>query len=389
MAALLLEAGIVFAVLAVGGALAARLDQSVIPAYIVAGLLVGPFSPIEPLSVVETREFVALLSELGVILLLFFIGLEFNVGRLVANRSRMVRAGVVDLGVNFTAGALLGLALGFGPFGSLLLAGVVYISSSAVVTKTLVDLGWIADPESEAILGVLVFEDVAIAVYLAVVVALVEAGGDPNAVLVSLGTAGVVVVGLLLLATVGTPLLDRAFDVGSDELFVLRVLAATVLVGGVAVALGVSEAVAAFFLGTAFASTDHVQRIERVIVSERDIYAAVFFFAIGLQMDPVAVAGVAGPVLLLAAVTAVAKVASGYAGGLAYDLSPRRAVRTGLGLVARGEFSLVVAALALQAGLPEVASVAVGYVLVMSVLGTVLMRYSAPVERLVAPGATA
>jgi CPA2 family monovalent cation:H+ antiporter-2 len=383
MAALLLEAGVVLGVIAVGGALAGRLDQSVIPAYILVGLLVGPFSPVESLSVVQSREFIDLLAELGVVLLLFFIGLEFNVGRLVDSGDRMLKAGGVDLAVNFTAGGLLGLLLGFGPLGALLLAGVTYISSSAVVTKTLVDLGWIADPESEAILGVLVFEDVVIAVYLAIVAALLGGGGT-TAILTSLALAGALIVGLLLLATVGTPLLDRLFQTASDELFVLRVLALAVLVGGVALALGVSEAVAAFFLGTAFAGTDHVERIERVLVSERDIYAAVFFFAIGLETDPSTVVGVLVPVLLLAAVTAVTKFASGYAGGRAYGLSGRRAVRTGLGLVARGEFSLVIAALALSAGLPGVASVAVGYVLVMSVLGTVVMRYSGPFERLAA-----
>lgn len=380
MAAVLLEAGVVFGAIALGGGVATRFDQSVIPAYILVGLFVGPFSPVEALSVVETQEFIDLLAELGVVLLLFFIGLEFNVGRLVESRDRMARAGVIDFAANFAAGGLVGLAIGLGPLGALLLAGVTYISSSAVVTKTLVDLGWIADPESEAILGVLVFEDVVIAVYLAVVSALL-AGGGLHSVLVSLAVAGAVIAGLLALATVGTSLLDRAFEVGSDELFVIRLLAAAVLVGGVAVALGVSEAVAAFFLGTAFAGTGHVQRIERVLVSERDIYASVFFFSIGLQTDPSTVVNVLFPVLLLAAVTTATKFASGYAGGLAYGLPARRSVRVGLGLVARGEFSLVIAAIALGAGLPKVASIAVGYVLVMSVLGTLLMRYSSPFER--------
>lgn len=380
MAAVLLEAGVVFGAIALGGGVATRFDQSVIPAYILVGLFVGPFSPVEALSVVETQEFIDLLAEIGVVLLLFFIGLEFNVGRLVDSRDRMARAGVVDFVANFAAGGLVGLAIGLGPLGALLLAGVTYISSSAVVTKTLVDLGWIADPESEAILGILVFEDVVIAVYLAVVSAFL-AGGGLRSVLGSLAVAGAVIAGLLALATVGTSLLDRAFEVGSDELFVIRLLAAAVLVGGVAVALGVSEAVAAFFLGTAFAGTGHVQRIERVLVSERDIYASVFFFSIGLQTDPSTVVNVLFPVLLLAAVTTATKFASGYAGGLAYGLPARRSVRVGLGLVARGEFSLVIAAIALGAGLPKVASIAVGYVLVMSVLGTLLMRYSSPFER--------
>ena len=184
MATLLLEAGIVFVVLALGGAAATRVGQSVIPAYILAGVLVGPNAPEVAgvsFALVESREFVTLLSELGVVFLLFFIGLEFNLERLLASRQQVTRAGLIDLAINFGAGLGLGLLFDFSLLESLFVAGIVYISSSAIVTKTLLDLGWIVDPESEAVLGVLVFEDVVIAVYLAVLGAAAAAaagGGD-------------------------------------------------------------------------------------------------------------------------------------------------------------------------------------------------------------------
>jgi len=386
MAAPLLEAGVAFAVLAVGGVVAARAGLSVIPAYIAAGVLVGPNTPVPALALVSESEFIDLLAELGVVLLLFFIGLEFNLERLLASRDRITRAGVIDLVVNGGIGLGLAFLLGFSSVTALFVAGIVYISSSAVITKTLIDLGWIADPESDAILGVLVFEDVVIAVYLAVLGAL-ALGGSPEGVAVSLGVALGFIVALVALAAYGTPLLERLLATDSDEQFLVRVVAAAVLVGGVALAAGVSEAVAAFFLGAAFGGTSHAGRIERVITSERDLYAAVFFLSIGLQTDPGALAGVVVPLAVLVPVTAVSKLASGYLGGRTYGLNQRRSVRVAVGLVARGEFSLVIAALAVTAGLPraeEILALAVGYVLVMSLLGTVLMRSSGRVEALVA-----
>jgi CPA2 family monovalent cation:H+ antiporter-2 len=393
---LLLEAGIVFAIIAVGGAVANRIDQSVIPAYIVAGLLLGPNAPVVSgysLSVVDTSEFVDLLAELGIVFLLFFIGLEFNLDRLMAARDRILKAGTLDLGINFTIGLGLGLVFGFSVFEALFLAGIVYISSSAVITKSLIDLGWIADPESDAILGVLVFEDVVIAVYLAALSAVALSAGDLSSIGQSLAIAFGFLVALVLLAAYGTDLLERAFDVRSDEVFLLRIVGLTVLVGGVALAAGVSEAVAAFFLGAAFGGTEHAHRIERVITSERDIYAAVFFFAIGLTTDPRLFPAVAVPLVVLVVVSTASKLVSGYYGGRYYGLSERRSVRAALALVARGEFSLVIAALAVSAGgsvalSQTIPAIAVGYVLAMSILGTVLMRYSGRIERLVTGDAT-
>jgi len=393
---LLLQAGVVFVVLAVGGALASRLGQSVIPAYLIAGVLVGPNVPTLfgfDFVLVESREFVDLLAELGIVFLLFFIGLEYNLERLAAARDRVLGAGTVDLVVNGGVGLVLGIVLGFSPIEALFLAGIVYISSSAIITKTLIDLGWIADPESEAILGVLVFEDVVVAVYLAVVAAIATsggAGGGTADLAISVGRAFAVLVALVLLAAYGTPLLERLLDTRSDEQLLIRVVAAAAGVGGVALALGVSEAVAAFFLGAAFGGTSHAHRIERVITSERDLYAAVFFLSIGLETDPALVAGVAGPLALLVLVTTASKLASGYWGGRAYGLSERRSVRVAVGLVARGEFSLVIAALATRpdVALPQgetIAALAVGYVLVMGLLGTFLMRYSGVIERRVVP----
>ncbi len=382
---LLFQAGVVFTILAVAGAIAWRVGQSVIPAYLVAGILVGPYAPSVgglSLRAVERTEFIDLFAELGVVFLLFFIGVEFSVGTLLADPRRILAAGGLDLVVNLGLGLLLALAVGFSPLEALFLAGIVYPSSSAVITKTLVDLGWIADPESEAIIGVLVVEDVVMAVFLAVLAA-VAIGGPPSALAVPLAESFGLLVAFVLLATLGGPLVERLFDTRSDELFLLRVVGLTALLAGFALLTGVSEAVAAFFVGAAISESDLKPRLETVLAPARDLFAAVFFFAIGLGTDPSAVAGVAGLLALGVAVTALGKLGSGYLGGRAYGLIPRRSLRMALALVTRGEFSLVVAALAVAtpAVSPAVPAFAVGYVLVMSLLGTVLMGASGPIER--------
>jgi CPA2 family monovalent cation:H+ antiporter-2 len=381
MASLLLQVGIALAVLAAVGAVARRFGQSVIPAYIVAGILVGPNEPRSlagvPLTIVEPGEHVDLLAELGLVLLLFFLGLEFSLDRLVRHRSKLAAIGSIDLVINAGAGVALGLLFGLTGFQTLLIAGVVYISSSAVITKSLTDEGWLANPESEAILGTLVFEDIAIAVYLAVVVALLAGSGTLASVAVPLAAAAAFLLVLVGIAWYGTEFVSRFAAVRSDEQLLLHVVGLTVLVAGLALAVGVSEAVAAFFVGTAFSTTDHVERIEHVVGPARDFFAALFFFAIGLTVDLTALPAVAGLLAAAVVLTTASKLASGYLSGRQYGFETRRSIRVGIGLVPRGEFSLVIAALVAGTGVGgDVATFAVGYVLIMSIVGSLLIQYA-------------
>ncbi|KAB1197665.1 MULTISPECIES: cation:proton antiporter [Haloferax] len=395
MAAELLEFGYLFVVLALTGAVALKLGLSVIPLYVVGGVVVGPYVAGRfGLPYVANGEVVALLAEVGIVLLLFFLGLEFSLDRLRAAQSNIGRAGAIDLVVNLPLGVAIGLALGWTLVEAFLLGGIVYISSSAIVTKTLIDLGWIADPESEPILGTLVFEDLAIAVYLAVVTSLVL-GGEGGLVVIGRSLAiAFGFLGVLLVAVqYGTGLFTRVLDVENEEAFVLRTLAVVIPIAGAALALGVSEAVAAFFVGMGFSTSGHRETIERRLTSVRDVFAAIFFFWIGLGTDPTLLAAAAVPLVVAVVLTTPAKVFSGYLGGRVYDLSTHRSLRVGVGLVPRGEFSLVIAALAASGSTQVMREVipafAVGYVLVMSALGTVLMQRSDLVERLVFRGGSA
>jgi len=403
VAAELLEVGVLFAAVAAVGFLAARLGQSVIPFYILAGILSSPFVAGRLTDQYLGRElavgtseaadhFVEIGAELGIVFLLFFLGLEFNLERLLADRDRIGRAGLVDLAINFGAGFLLGLLL----FGSVLpafvVAGMVYISSSAIITKSLIDLGWIVNEESSPMLGMLVFEDLFIAVYLAVLSAVVAGGGDPLAAASSIGVALGFILALLLVVYAGTAWFGRLLETTSNEFRILRATGVTVLLAGAALALGVSEAVAAFFVGMAFSGTDHVEDLEGLLEPVRDVFAAVFFFWIGLVTDPVLFPGVAVLVAVAVVVTTPTKFVSGFWGGRIYDLSDRRSTRVGLGMVTRGEFTLIIASIVITATAPDVGTIAaetarrlnafaVGYVLVMSILGTTLMGYSERIEQ--------
>ncbi len=382
----LLEVGAMFAAIAIAGGIANRLGASVIPLYILAGILSGPYviADLDLPHLVET-EFIELGAELGIVFLLFYLGLEFSIDRLLENLHRIGLAGAIDLGINFPLGFAIGLAMGWTLLEAWLLAGVVYISSSAVITKALIERGWLANPEAEPMLGTLVFEDLFIAVYLAVTAALIGGSGDGiTAAVVPVGIAVAVMAGLLLVVVFGDEMFARLIDVSSDEQLILRAVGITVLIAGGALTLGVSEAVAAFFVGMAVSSTGHVERVERLLFPVRDVFAAVFFFWIGLTTDPGLFVPVAGVLLAAVVLTTAGKLASGYLGGRAFDLDRRRSTRVGLAMVTRGEFSLIIATVAATGAgtvmTDLIPAFAVGYVLVMAILGTVLMQYAGTIE---------
>jgi len=419
----LVDVGVLFGSLALAGLLSSRIDQSVIPFYIVAGMVLSPYvlgrlptlagsevgfggatvsipavtiASVDLFAVVgeialEESDFVIVAAEIGIVLLLFFLGLEFNLNRLLASKERIGKAGSVDLVVNFSVGMAFGYLV-FGEFlAAFLTAGIVYISSSAIITKSLIDLGWIANDESEPMLGTLVYEDLFIAVYLAIVSALLLGGGDVGEAAEGIAIAIVVIFALLGLVRFGTVFFQRFLEAATKEFVVIRALGVTLLVAGAALGLGVSEAVAAFFVGMAFSSTDHVHDLEQLLEPLRDAFAAVFFFWIGLVTDPgLFTLPIIGTIVAAVMVTTPTKIVTGFIGGRIYGLDDRRSLRVGFGMATRGEFSLIIASLALSAAGSAIApatveriyAVTVGYVLVMSILGTSLMQYSSRIEPL-------
>lgn len=379
---LLFEIGIALTGIALAGTVANRISLSVIPAYIIIGILIGPNEPSSiggfSLTLVNQREFIDILAELGVVFLLFFLGLEFSISQLLNDRQRIATIGSVDFLINFSLGIGIGIAFGYSLLETFFLAGIVYISSSAVISKSLIESGWVANPESGPILGTLVFEDILIAIYLALLSSVAGGEGTLIDAAAAIGVAFVFLGGLTLIAWYGSESVERVFSVDSDELFLLRILGVTTLIAGFALTLGLSEAVAAFFVGTAFSETNHIERIETVVAPARDFFAAIFFFSIGLTTEITLLTDLVWLLLAAVLITTAGKLISGSLSGRIYQLDRLRSMRTGIGLVPRGEFSLVIAALAASVGTGalsgEIPAFAVGYVLIMSIVGSILIQ---------------
>ena len=365
----LLGAGVVLGALALAGIFFHALRQSVIPAFILLGLAARPLP--------HDAELVEVLATLGVVLLLFFMGLEFSLGALLRNRRQIVRDGAADWAWCFPAGVAAGVLAGFGPKGALILGGAFYVTSSAIVAKATIELRRAANPETEAALGVLVFEDLFVAVLLAVVSgAVVQGEPDPGRVLLGIGKAVGFFSAIVLLARFGGPWLNRAFRLRSDDLFVLLAGSVVLLLSWAALAMGLSEAIGAFLAGLALAETEHKERAERLFAPLQGVFAAVFFFAFGLSLDPEAFGAVWPIALVLTVVGLAVKVAAGWTVGRRAGMSKRNALALGLTLTPRGEFSIVLAGIAASAGMASLNATIGLMVLMMSLAGTVLLRFA-------------
>lgn len=362
------------------GRLGRRAGLPTIPLFMAAGILFGPHTP-GTILVHDPAE-LELVAALGLILLLFHLGLEFSLRDLVAGGSRLLGVGLVALLLNVGAGLVFGFTLRWGTAEALVLAGAVGISSSAIVTKLLVELRRLANPETPLILGIVVVEDIFLALYLAALQPVLGGGHDVTAAVWEFGRAFAVLVTLATVARFGPRLVGRLIDTPDDELLTVCFIGLAVLVAGAAEELGVSDAIAAFMVGLILAETAPAERIERLVLPLRDAFGALFFFAFGLTIDPAATGPVLIPVGIAVAVTILANLTVGVVAARLHRFDSRAAAKIGLTLVGRGEFSLILATLAAAAGLDaRIGPFVALYVLILAVAGPLLTSYPAFVAR--------
>lgn len=374
---LLLELGAVILGLGLLGALAVRFSISPIPLYLLAGLAVGS-GGIVPLTTSE--EFISAGAAIGVILLLFTLGLEYSAAELVTSLRTTASAGLVDAALNAAPGVAAALLLGWGPVGAVALGGVTYLTSSGITAKVLGDLGWLGNREAPTVLSLLVFEDLMMAVYLPILTALLAGAG----LLGGAGTLAVAVAavaGILLVALRYGRVVERFVASPSDEVLVLKALGLTVLVAGIAQRLQISAAVGAFLVGiTLSGPIAHTAR--ELLTPLRDLFAAVFFVFFGLHINPADLPPVAGIAALLAAVGIATKLITGWVAARMAGVGTTGRVRAGAALVPRGEFSIVIAGLAVGGGNePRLGPLAAAYVLILAVAGPLLARAAEPLAR--------
>ena len=371
-ATLLLELGVVFLGLAVLGRVASRVGLSPIPFYLLAGLAFGRGGVAD---LGTSEPFIALGSQIGVVLLLLMLGLEYSADELVGNLRQAAPAGAADLVLNLLPGVAAGLLLGWRPLTAVFLGGITYISSSGVVAKLLDDFGRTGNRETPTVLSILVIEDLAMAVYLPTVAGLLV-GGGLLATGASVGVALLAVAVALVVALRFGPVLSRAVHSRSGEVLLLTILGITMLVAGLAEELQVSAAVGAFLVGIAL-SGEVAESAHGLLAPLRDLFAGVFFLFFGLELDPGSIPAVLGVAVALAVVTTATKIATGWWAALRAGVGRRGRARAGFTLVARGEFSIVIAGLAVAADLDaDIGPVAAAYVLLLAVGGPVLSRYA-------------
>ena len=367
---LLIEIGALLLGLSVLARVANRFGFSAIPLYLIVGLLLGD-GGVLPIHAGE--DFLEIGSELGVILLLLMLGLEYTAPELVASLKQARTAGLLDLVMNAAPGAILAFALGWGPLAALALAGATWISSSGVIAKVLRDLRGLSNRETPVILSVLVIEALAMAFYLPVLSALVI-GAGVLAGATALVIAVVVVLVILFAALRHGRKISAAFSSTHSESLLLGVLGLTMLVAGLAQQVNVSAAVGAFLVGIAI-SGQVAERAEELLAPLRDLFAAIFFVFFGLSTDAASILPLLPIAALLALVTMGTKVFSGYRGAAMAGIGKLGRWRTGFALVPRGEFSIVIASLAVSAGIePQLAPLVAAYVLITVIAGPLLAR---------------
>jgi CPA2 family monovalent cation:H+ antiporter-2 len=370
----LIEIGAVILTLGLLAALALRVGISPIPLYLLAGLAFG-HGGVVPLATSE--EFTATGAEIGVILLLFTLGLEYTAPELVGTLRTNLPAGLLDIVLNAAPGVALALILGWGPVAAVALGGVTYVTSSGITAKVLSDLGWLGNREVPVVLSLIVFEDLMMAIYLPILTAMLAGVSLLTGATTLAIAAGAITVILVIALRFGRAV-ERFVASPNEEVLLLKVLGLTVLVAGLAQALQVSAAVGAFLVGIAL-SGPLAHSARALITPLRDLFAAVFFVFFGLQTDPAALP----PMLVAASALAVAGLATKFATG--WWAARRAGVgalgrgRAGIALTPRGEFNIVIAGLAVAAGVhPDMAPLAAAYVLILAVLGPVAARAVEP-----------
>jgi CPA2 family monovalent cation:H+ antiporter-2 len=369
-ATLLLELGVILTALTVLGTAARRFALSPIPLYLLAGLALGE-GGIAPIP--AATEFVSTGATIGVVLLLLTLGLEFSIAEFANSLRRHLPSALVDAVLNAIPGAIAGWLLGLNGVGILAMAGVTYISSSGVIARLLSDLRRLGNRETPAVLSILVLEDFAMAAYLPLLAVLATGGSWLQALF---GMA--IAVTALSLAFAASYRwghhVGRLVAHPDNEQVLLRILGLTLIVAALAEFVHASAAVGAFIVGLTLTG-ESAYRARMVLSPLRDLFAAIFFLAIGVSVDPSDLLPMLPAALALAVVTAGTKVVTGQFAARREGVGWPGQLRAGTALIARGEFSLVIIGL-VGSSVEAVGAVATPYVFILAIVGPVLTRYA-------------
>ncbi len=336
---LIFEVGIAVALITLTGLISARLRFSVIPFYILVGMAVGPHAPqfgIVDLRFIESSSFIEFMGRLGILFLLFYLGLEFSVSRLLKSGKAILTGGVFYVGLNFVSGLLLGWLMSLPLQETMVVCGIMTSSSTAIVAKVLVDLKRTANPETEIIMGMIMFDDLFIAIHISILTGLVLSGATSflSVLLVSL-SALLFIVLFLIIGRKSIKAIDKALNIKSSELFLLTIMTLLFLVAGFSETLHVAEAIGALMIGLVLGESRHVSRIEQQIMPFKDFFGALFFFSFGLTIEPSSLGGAVGMTLIAVVLTIVSNYGAGMIAGKMAGMSTKASLNVGFTLVSR------------------------------------------------------
>ncbi len=382
----MLEVGVIMLVAFAGAALASRLRQSVILGYMAAGILIGPFMHIDigGLSyhgLIHDTSLISAISQLGIILLMFFVGLEFSVTKLRKVRRPAIILSVFNIGLNLFTGILLGTALGWPFMDTLFLALIVSMSCAGVAVKSLLEMERLNNPETDFLLGVMVVQDFISSIFLALVGGLVVKSGTGVTLPDFLVGGAVFVVFFIVLAAVVIPrTVKYLMRMKNDEMFVLFALGLVCLSAALAEFCSIPGMIGAFFIGMTFAETRISERMEQKITPFRDAFVAVFFMAFGMMIDPTLFPAVAGIVALAVVLVFVDDVLLTAVVSYFMGYSSRQSLAVSTSMCARGDESILYATVGSQAATAtkgaEMYPLAGAFTFVLSAVCPYLMRRS-------------
>jgi len=371
-----LEFGLLLLVLGALARVAHMLSMSAVPLYLLAGLLFGDGGVF---GVEVSDGFLEVVAELGVLILLLLLGLEYSGDELVRTAKQQGKTGLVDIVLNATPGVVIALILGWGLPGAVALGGITYISSSGIISQVVRDLRWRRNPETRPVVSVLIIEDLVMAPYLPILTVILT-GTGLAAGLISVSVALVVVAVVIGVSMRGSRRIRRLFNTRDPVSLLLLVFGAAIAAAGIAGFADFSPAVAAFLVGLLL--TDEVAEVARRRLDPlRDLLAAVFFAYFGITTDPGDIPGVLLPAIILVIVTILTKFATGWFAAKTVQGTTVGKLRAGALLSARGEFSIVIAGLVAISGVlpPQFNALVATYVLITATVAPLMARFIEPV----------
>ncbi|MCX7523274.1 cation:proton antiporter [Microbacterium sp. STN6] len=384
----LIVLGILLLVAYVLGRLGKLIGLPAIPIYMLVGLLASPHTGWFPLNF--EAHYIELIAIFGLVLLLFSLGLEFDQEEFFGNAGKLMISGGLYILLNVGIGFAFGMMVGWGTREALVIAGMTGTSSSAIITKLLIELRRLPNEETPMILGVTVVGDIFIAIYLAIVSVVLSGKSDPWPIVVQLTISFLFLVVMFSVARWGGRVVSRLVRTKDDELFTILFFGLAVLFAGIGEIIGVTDAIGAFLIGLVLGATRFRARIERVTVPLRDVFAAFFFLNFGLELDVAQFPQVIGVVLIAVGMTFVLNLVTGLLIAKLHRFGVVEGINAAGILVNRGEFTLILATLALAAGLDGRLTPFAGlYVLIMAVLGPLFAANSERIGGLLRRGAPA